>query len=218
MRHIEIFASILVVAAVALCQRAAAQAAPDYEWSPARYDNPMRPRNEAEFVFGVPIWFTSEDGVVDPGVSFEGRFARRFGFIAPELTMGWQINWLDEDQLPAADYNSNVTIDTLLFSLGARLYPIPKSRVVQPFISAAVDLNFWHITGNDDLVCGYYYCTTVADYEFGLGVSSRVGLAIRVNPVVQVDLGAKIGVQFPMGPIDQTEAWVTPFAGFATVM
>jgi hypothetical protein len=182
------------------------------------HEDPMRPHNEAEFMFGVPIWFTSSDGVVDPGVSFEARFARRFGAIAPEFTIGWQINWVDEDQLPGAANNANITIDAFFFSLGARVYPAPRARTVSPFISGAFDLYFWHVSGNEDLVCGYYYCTTVADYDATVGFSGRLGLAIKATPVMAIELGAKIGMTFPMGPIDETEAWVTPFVGFNGIM
>jgi hypothetical protein len=176
--------------------------------------DPRRPHNEAEFMIGIPVWFTSQDGAVDPGVSFEARVARRFGAIAPEFTIGWQINWIDEDKLPAVDRDANITIDTFFFGLGARVYPIPTATVVSPFFSGAFNVYFWHITGNDDLVCGWYYCTTVADYDATVGFEGRLGLAIRASMTMQIDVGAKIGMTFPMGPIDETEAWVTPFIGF----
>ncbi|HKP59859.1 MAG TPA: hypothetical protein VJV78_24210 [Polyangiales bacterium] len=176
--------------------------------------DPMRPHNEAELIIGVPLWFTSEDGVVGPGVGFEARFARRIGAVAPEFTFGWQINWLDEDKLP---HNADVSIDTFYFSLGMRIYPIPQARVVMPFISGAVDFDFWHISGNEDLVCGWYYCTTVAEYDFTFGLSSRLGVAFLVSPEMQLEVGAKVSMAFPMGPIDDTEGWVTPFIGFAAL-
>ncbi|HKP63939.1 MAG TPA: hypothetical protein VJV78_44700 [Polyangiales bacterium] len=195
-----------------------AQGGREFIYYPPGYGDPNIPHNEAEFIIGIPIWFTSEDGIVDPGVSFEARFARRFGAIAPEFTIGWQVNWLDEDQLSGVAHDANITIDAFFLSLGARIYPIPKATKITPFISGAVDLNFWHITGNEDLVCGYYYCTTYADYDAGLGFSGRLGVAIRATMAIQLELGAKIGLTLPMGPIDDTEAWITPFVGFNAVL
>ncbi|MEY4576712.1 MAG: hypothetical protein RL701_1415 [Pseudomonadota bacterium] len=174
-------------------------------------------RNEFSFLLGVPIWFTPDRGVVDPGVSFEARFARRFGFIAPELTLGWQINWLDNDKLPNALANYNLTIDTFFISAGARAYVAPHSPIT-PFISAAFDLAFWHLTGDNSTACGYYYCATTSNYDVGVGVSGRVGLAFAPNPRLQLELGAKVALTFPVGPIKNTEAWVTPFLGFTALM
>jgi hypothetical protein len=174
-------------------------------------------RNEFSFLIGVPIWFTPDNGVVDPGISFEARFAHRFGFIAPELTLGWQINWLDEEKLPQALQYYNLTIDTFFISAGARAYVLPRSAI-SPFISGAFDLAFWHLTGDNSTACGYYYCATRADYDVGIGVSGRVGIAFAPNPRLQLEIGAKIGVTFPVGPIDSTEAWVAPFLGFSALM
>ena len=170
---------------------------------------------EAGFYLGVPIWFTPDKGIVQPGVSFETRFARRFGLLAPEITLGWQINWLDEDDLPNALRNYNFTIDSFYMSLGARVYVVDRG-IVQPFVSGAFDVAFWHLTGDTSTVCGYYYCAETANYDLGIGFSGRLGLAIIPNSRVQLEAGARIAMTFPVGPIKDVEAWVTPYLGFTS--
>jgi hypothetical protein len=170
------------------------------------------PRTELSFMVGVPVWFTPDHGVVDPGVSFEMRFARRYGLIAPELTLGWQINWLDQDELPAASRHSDLTIDSFYVSAGMRIYAL-RDAVVTPFISGAFDIAFWHFTGDNTTVCGYYYCSAVADYDVGIGISGRAGLAFLPTERLQLELGARVAMAFPVGPFERTQGWVTPYFG-----
>jgi hypothetical protein len=169
---------------------------------------------EASFMIGVPIWFTTKN-VVQPGVSFETRFARRFGLVAPELTLGWQVNWLNEDKLPNALQYYNFTIDSFYMTLGARVYFVEKGPI-QPFISAGFDLAFWHYTGNSQTVCGYYYCVNAADYDVGIGFSGRLGVAFVPADTVAFELGARIAMALPVGPIRTTEGWVSPYIGFTS--
>jgi len=179
------------------------------------FDEPRRysSRNEMGFLIGVPVWFTPERGVIGPGISFEGRFAHRFGFIAPEINVGWQINWLDEDELDVRYRSANLTLDSFFISAGARVYVLPEA-LLSPFISAAFDLSFWHFTGDNSTACGYYYCSTVANYDAGIGFSGRVGLAIVPNRRFQFEIGAKLAMAFPVGPFERTQGWVTPYLGF----
>jgi hypothetical protein len=171
------------------------------------------PRNEFGMMIGVPIWFSPGDSVIAPGFSIEGRYARRFGALAPEFAVGWQINWLDKDKLPASVRNADLTIDTFFLSAGLRVYVLPESGV-SPFISGAFDLSFWHFAGDTQTVCGYYYCNDVANYEATVGFSGRVGIAFIPNPRFQLEIGARVAMAFPIGPFDTTQGWVTPYLGF----
>lgn len=184
---------------------------PPLEASSMRY----HPTTEGGFSIGVPVWFRA---AVDPGVAFEARIARRFGHIAPELMVGWQINWIDEDKL-ASDYrNYNLTVDAFYVSAGARVYALEDYAAVNPFISAAFDLSFWHLTGNNAAYCGWYYCTTAASYDAGIGVSGKLGLAFVPSDRTQIELGAKFSVGFAVGPLEKVEVWLTPFLGFTARM
>jgi hypothetical protein len=174
---------------------------------------PRTALTEGSFFIGVPIWFTPRNGVVQPGVSFEGRIARRFGLVAPELTVGWQINWIDKQELPQEYRPYNLTIDSLFISAGARVYVLRDSRVT-PFISGAFDLSFWHLTGSHGLACGYYYCSTSASYDVSIGLSGRLGVAFMPSERLQLEIGARIAMVFEVGPFERIEAWVSPFLGF----
>jgi hypothetical protein len=175
---------------------------------------PDRPRNEFSLMMGVPIWFSPPNSGVDAGVSIETRFARRFGALAPELTIGWQINWLSTDALPASLQHTEPTLDSFFFSAGLRVYMLPEASV-SPFISGAFDFSLWHFTGDNSTYCNYYYyCNTVANYDPTIGFSGRLGVAFIPDPRWQLEVGARVAMAFPIGPFDRTQGWVTPYLGF----
>jgi hypothetical protein len=172
------------------------------------------PRNEFGFMVGVPIWFSPPDAGIDAGVSFEARFAHRYGALAPEFTFGWQINWLSTDRLPSSLQHNDVTLDAFFFSAGLRVYMLPEATV-SPFISGAFDFSLWHFTGDNNTYCNYYYyCNTVANYDPTVGFSGRVGVAFIPNPRWQLEVGARVAMAFPIGPFDRTQGWVMPYLGF----
>jgi hypothetical protein len=116
------------------------------------FDDPDdRPHTELGISLGIPIWVTRFTPDVDPGLSFAVRLARRFGWVAPELTIGWQTNWLDKDdtRLGTSYRRSSQTLDAFFFSAGARLYMLPHAAPVTPFISGALDLLLWHESGDN---------------------------------------------------------------------
>jgi hypothetical protein len=180
-----------------------------------KFETPRdQPRNEFSFMVGVPIWFSPPDSSIDAGVSLEARFAHRYGALAPEFTMGWQINWLSTDGLPASLQHSDVTLDAFFFSAGMRVYMLPEASV-SPFISGAFDFSLWHFTGDNNTYCNYYYyCNTVANYDPTIGFSGRLGVAFIPNPRWQLEVGARVAMVFPIGPFDRTQGWVTPYLGF----
>ena len=178
------------------------------------FDSPrFRPHSELGMSIGIPIWFTSAARVIEPGLWFEGRFAHRIGLVAPEFSIGWQVNWIDDGELPSSYRRSSQTIESLFFGAGVRFYMI-DGAVVSPYISGALDLEFWHFSGDTDKVCGYYYCRYVAHYDPGLGLSSRFGLAIAPSPRFQLDIAARLAMVLPIGPFDSTQAWLAPYLGF----
>jgi hypothetical protein len=170
-----------------------------------------RPSFEAGVNVGVPVWFRAP---IDPGIAFEGRVSRRFGHIAPELMVGWQFNFLDRDRFPANYRLHNLTVDALYISLGARVYAL-ENVPVNPFISAAFDLTFWNLRGAPGADCGWYFCTTRAHYDAGIGVSGKLGVAFLPSDRTQIDLGARFTAAFAVGPLEKVEVWLTPFVGVA---
>jgi hypothetical protein len=167
------------------------------------------PHNEVGFSIGVPIWFRHD---VNPGVSVEGRYGYRYGAFAPELMVGWQINWVDHLRVDL-DYDGWAsTIDAFYVSGGVRAYLLPDA-LVSPFISGAVDFSLWHVRGDTQVVCGYYDCGQFPDYEPNIGFSGRLGIAFAPTYGFQFELAARLAMALPFGPFEHTPAWVTPYFG-----
>jgi hypothetical protein len=190
------------------------------EWDQPTFPPPQASRSrrttEAGFDLGVPIWFTPDNGAIDPGFGFAGRFGLLIGrYFVPELHLGWQINWLDDDVVPVP----GLTMDTFYFSLGSRIR-FENDGLVTPFVSAAFDMNFVHREGDETYTCGggyfyyYYSCGTVANYEFTPGFSGKLGLAFELDRSFAIDVGARVAMMFKADLFAHAEGYVSPFVGF----
>lgn len=191
---------------------------PTYEKPPVptEWDQPTFPpaqaarshrTSEAGIELTVPIWFNEE--AIDPGFGFAGRFGLVLGkYFVPELGLGWQINWLND----AVTGPYDLTMDTFWISAGARLR-FDSGGLVTPFVSAAFDMNFVHIEGNEDIVCGWYYCGSVANYEFTPGFSGKVGVAFEMSRYTAIDVGVRIAMMFQGDVFPHAEGLVSPFVG-----
>jgi hypothetical protein len=185
------------------------------EWDQPTFPPPQAARSrrstEAGFDLQVPIWFTPDDGAIDPGFGFAGRFGLLVGrYLVPELHLGWQINWMDEDVV-----GFDRSMDIFYFSVGARVR-FDSGGLVTPFVSGAFDMSFVHFEGDEDVYCGgyyYYYCDTVANYEFTPGFSAKVGVAFEMSRDVAIDVGARIAMVFETDVFPQAEGYVSPFVG-----
>jgi hypothetical protein len=185
---------------------------------PTEWDQPTFPpaqaarssrTSEAGFELTVPIYFTSDEGAIDPGFGFAGRFGLVVGrYFVPELHLGWQINWLDDDVVGPYD----LTMDTFWVSAGAR-FRFDNGGLVTPFVSAAFDMNFVHMEGDEQIVCGYYYCDSVANYEFTPGFSGKVGIAFEMSRHTAIDVGVRIAMMFEGDVFPHAEGFVSPFVG-----
>lgn len=163
-------------------------------------DSPGHHSFETGFHLGVPVFLTAEADV-DPGFAMAGRWGFVAGIVVPEIHVGWQANSVDGDDV----------LDALNLGFGVRLR-MDNTSVVTPFLSAAFDMNFWHFTGSDEVVCGYY-CETRENYGFSPGFSGIAGLAIGLSRRVSLDLGIRVATTFEAGIMDQSEVWVTPLFG-----
>lgn len=175
------------------------------DWDVPRFpDRPYASRHnfEAGFGMGIPIWLTR--GEVQPGFGFDGRWGFVTGMVVPELGLGWQINGLSDD------LGSDRTLDVFYLSFGARARFENHSRVT-PFVSGALDLNFWHWSGDTALACGYYYCRESANYDFSPGMSMKGGVAFEVASQLALDAGLRLGSTFATGVFDRTQVWLSPF-------
>jgi len=163
-------------------------------------NSPGRHSVETGFHLGVPVFLTA-DSDVDPGFAMGGRIGFVAGFVVPEFGIAWQGNSVDGED----------TLDAMMLSFGARLR-MNNSSSVTPFISGAFDMNFWHFTGSDELVCRNY-CEVREDYGFSPGVSGVAGLALSLSPRVSFDVGLRVAATFAAGILDEAELWLTPQVG-----
>lgn len=181
-------------------------------WDAPRFDPASvarrRHRVEGGFGLGVPVWLTPKDGAVEPGVAMFGRLGFVAGPLVPELTVAWQMNGVDEGVAGTAD----ATVEAFRLGFGVRARFENRSPVT-PFVSGALDLNWWHISGDDRTECGLAYCREVRNYDFGPGVNLAAGVAFEVADHLALDLGLRVASTFATGVFDQTELWGTPFLG-----
>lgn len=155
--------------------------------------------------FGIPMWL-SDVGDMSPGFSFEGRFGFDLGYFVPEVGFGTQINWFDYDT------GVDGSLSAFWFTLGARFQWL-NSSMFTPFLSGALDMNWWHISGDNYAACDYYYCYIEDNYRFAPGFSGRLGAAIQVHPQFALELGLRLAMTFEGSLFDEAESWLSPFFG-----
>lgn len=154
---------------------------------------------------GVPIWL-SDVGDTTPGFSFEGRFGFDLGYVVPEVGFGTQISWFDYDG------RSDASLSAFWFTMGARFQWLNPSFFT-PFFSGAIDMNWWHISGDNSATCDYYYCYVEDNYRFAPGFSGRLGAAIQVHQRFALELGLRLAMTFEGSLFEEPESWLSPFMG-----
>jgi len=167
---------------------------------------PHRPWGQASVLLGVPLIISDSASDVTPGFGFEGRFGWDLGMLVPEVMLGHQTHWFNNDR------RDNGTLSNTWLSLGLRLQ-IETNAMILPFVSGAVDFNFWDISGDDRYVCDDYYCDVDGNVQFAPGFSGKAGIQFRVHPIVSPELGVRVAMTFPGNLFDEIEGWLTPYLG-----
>jgi len=186
---------------------------------PAPYAGPTK---QASLYMGSPIWMSNAP--LDPGFEFELRSGIKMGILVPEIGLGARWNWTNVDKIRegfpevnAPELYAGENLTSFWFSLGLRVEPKMKGKI-QPYLSGAFDMLMWGASYDTTEFCGLFTCSTVRDYEFAPGFSSRVGVRINPKPFIGIDLGAKIGMSFPGWAFQDTQSWVEPYAGLTLIM
>ncbi len=150
---------------------------------------------------GAPFWLTDRD-VLRPGFSIHGRFGYEFGFIVPEIQIGWMISVLDEEDTGAGVEYSN--LQNIWATLGARVQFLNRSRMV-PFIAAGFRLNFFSKATSGS--------ATATAYTFEPGAMVTVGMAIELTRNFGIEVALSSTVIFGIEVFDKVEAFLHPWAG-----
>jgi hypothetical protein len=90
---------------------------------------------------------------------------------------------------------------------------------VTPVVGALVDLNWWHVSGDNSIACGGYYywgCYQVANYRYTTGFSLKAGVDFRFFRNDRFSLGTGVQPQVTLagGPFREAEWWLSPYVLF----
>jgi hypothetical protein len=180
------------------------------------------PTKQTSLYLGSPIWMSNAP--VDPGFEFELRSGIKMGILVPEVGLGARWNWANVDKIREsfpnvdnAELFAGENLTGMWLSLGLRVEPAVKGKI-QPYLSGAFDFLLWGPSWDTTEFCGIFTCSTVRNYEFAPGFSSRVGFRFSPKPFIGLDLGAKIGMSFPGWAFDDTQSWIEPYADLTIVM
>jgi hypothetical protein len=178
---------------------------------------------QSSLYLGVPIWMSNAP--LDPGFEFELRGGLKIGVLVPELGLGMRWNWANVDKIEqnfpdvaAPQLYAGENLQGMWFSLGLRVEPTMKTDKIQPYFSGAFDMILWGTSFNTTEFCGFWTCSTVRQFEFAPGFSGRAGIRITPKPFIGIDLGAKIGMSFPGWAFQDTQSYITPYAGLTFIV
>lgn len=142
----------------------------------------------------IPIFVTDTDLLL-PGVGVRGRWAVEFGYIVPEVEVGFQIMGLDGH--PTSDFHTN-----LWASGGLRIQFLNASSIL-PYVSANANFNFFSLQSSDV-------------YNFILGIGAAGGATIELSEQLGIDVGVEVRALMPLFDHfgGEFELMVLPKAGF----
>jgi hypothetical protein len=195
-------ASAFVVALVVVSSTASAQ----YIEAPQQPDYDVRIDVQGE----VPVPLTDEGDAANPGFGIRGMFGYDLGMILPTFDLGWAWTPLND----AGD--RTLTRFHMGFGLQAEL---EISRPVTLVVGGAVDLNWWHVTGDTEVACGAYYywgCYAYNSWDYTTGFSLRGGLDFNIprTPYFSIGAGVIPSVTLSGGPFQDAEWWISPYLTF----
>ncbi len=164
------------------------------------------PWGQASLIFGIPIWLSGVGDAVSPGFSIGGRFGWRLEDIIPEINTGYMINWFDDE------FRDRGTLSNWWLGFGMRWQPQTYSRF-SPYAGGGVQLNFWHVSGDEVYACDFYYCNSYNNYRFAPGFTATAGIDIELHPAIALELGGLFGLTFPGTLFESTQTWISPQFG-----
>lgn len=162
----------------------------------------------------VPIPITDDNDSSNVGFGISSLFGWDLGFLLP--TLGAGLSWSNLN-LPPGYRDDGRRLKRVHLDLGL-MAEFENKSIVTPVIGALLDFNFWHVAGDDSIVCGGYYwgCYEVEDYHYTTGFTFRAGIDVRFFRNDRFSLGTGVLPQVTLqgGPFTQAEWWISPYALF----
>ncbi len=193
----------------------AAQASPRAEPDPYQLSVHQKYSLKIDLLAQVPIPVTDDNDSSRVGFGIAALFGWDFGFLLPSVGVGWSWSRLN---LPPGYRDDTRSLKRFHMSLGL-VAEFENESIVTPVLGALVDFNFWHVAGDDGIVCGGYYywgCYQVENYRYTTGFTLRAGIDVRLFRDDRFSLGAGVQPQVTLqgGPFTQAEWWLSPYALF----
>ncbi|MEM7437296.1 MAG: hypothetical protein AAF436_19245 [Myxococcota bacterium] len=166
------------------------------------------------FTIGVPIWFDVDRDVVRPGADLQFFGGYDIGYAMFGLNLGAMWTPIDLNQvanLPPGLNPGRSPLTRLYISPEARVQ-VPNKSPILPYLAAAFDINWWRFR-DTEVRCNFWYCTSVAVFEFTPGFTGKVGVGLRARNGVHIDVGIKYSLSGAGNFFNSREQWVTPYVG-----
>ncbi len=172
-------------------------------------------RAEGQFslFLGVPFAVSAPDDLLSPGFYTETRWGAKVGTWSPEVSGGWQGQWVDMDGVGGRE----VKLTSWWFGFGLRLEADNRSDFT-PYTSVGFDFTFWKPKGAAAMGCEEILCESGNSFAFNPGFSGKIGVNYRAGPYFGVDLGMRWSMVFPSNGFVDSEWWITPYLGLSVYL
>mgnify|MGYP001813494648 CR=1 FL=1 len=180
---------------------------------------PQNPKKGLEVGFtwslgiGVPIVLDVPREVVRPGANIFFFGGADFGFFIVGGSAGLQWNPIDLNSGAVPGVSGRAPLTRIYLSLPEVRFQIPDLKVVLPYISGSVDMNFWNFQ-ETAIGCGYWYCSAYSVYRFTPGFTGKAGLGFNIKESgVYIDAGFQYSFTGKGNFFEESGWWLAPYVG-----
>ena len=164
---------------------------------------------------GVPVFLDVPRDIARPGADLSFFGGADFGYfvIGGATGVGW--NRIDLppviNGMPVRN-PGNSPLTRIFLSIPEFRVQIPDLKVILPYVSGALDLNFWNF--RETVVrCDFYWCFQTDVYRFTPGFTGRGGVGFQVSRAVYIDVGLRYSVSGKGDFFQEVRWWLTPYIG-----
>ncbi|MGB5811182.1 MAG: hypothetical protein WBG86_11665 [Polyangiales bacterium] len=163
---------------------------------------------------GVPIFLDVDRDIVRPGadISFFGAADFDWFSVGGAFGFGWTPIDLNGQVIDGIRFSGRSPLSRVFMSVPEFRFQVPNLGVAFPYISGALDLNWWNFR-ETGIECGFYWCNQFSVYRFTPGFTGRVGMGFRARGGFYVDVGLRYSLSGKGDFFLQKEWWLTPYVG-----